>query len=57
MIDVTTLSGWQHLAETYGTPIVVAALAAGEILRLRRVKGIGFRGPIPAAAARPVEAP
>lgn len=45
------VTGWQDPARAYGTPAVVTLLATLEILRLRRVHRIGFRGPLRSDAA------
>ena len=41
------LTGWRPALDVYGTPVTATLIAVAEILWLRRVKAIGFRGPLP----------
>lgn len=44
---IAGLTGWRPALDVYGTPVTATLLALVEILWLRRVKAIGFRGPLP----------
>lgn len=45
-LDPSHLTGLRLVVSRYGPPTTVTALAIWEIVRLRRVHGVGFRGPL-----------